>query len=80
MKKVRERLGKLREMSPDELEGQAADLRQKVWAQQLQQVTGQLQDPHKVREARRELARVLTIQSERASAARKTARRTGSGR
>jgi large subunit ribosomal protein L29 len=57
-------LKKLRGMSPEELEREAADLRQKVWGQQIQQVTGQLQDSHKVREARRDLARVLTVKNQ----------------
>ena len=55
---------KLRGMSPEELEREAAELRQKVWGQQLQQATGQLSDPHKVREAKRDLARVLTVRKQ----------------
>ena len=54
-------LKKLRGMSPQELEREAIELRKKVWAQGIQQATGQLQDPHKVRETKRDLARVLTV-------------------
>jgi large subunit ribosomal protein L29 len=57
-------LKKLRNMTPEELERESAELRQKVWAQQIQQVTGQLSDPHKVREAKRDLARVLTVKKQ----------------
>jgi large subunit ribosomal protein L29 len=57
-------LKKLRNMTPEELEREAAELRKKVWGQQIQQVTGQLSDPHKVREARRDLARVLTVRKQ----------------
>ena len=57
-------LKKLRNMTPEELEREAAELRQKVWGQQIQQVTGQLTDPHKVRVAKRDLARVLTVKKQ----------------
>ena len=57
-------LKKLRNMTPEELERETAELRQKVWAQGIQQAMGQLQDPHKVRQAKRDLARVLTVQKE----------------
>lgn len=60
-------LKKLRNMSSEELEREAAELRQKVWAQQIQQVTGQLQDPHKVKAAKRDLARVLTVKKQTAT-------------
>jgi large subunit ribosomal protein L29 len=57
-------LKKLRNMSAEELERETAELRQKVWAQGIQQATGQLQDPHKVKETKRDLARVLTVKRE----------------
>ena len=60
-------LKKLRNMTPEELERETAELRQKVWAQQIQQATGQLQDAHKVRLAKRDLARVLTVKNELAT-------------
>ena len=60
-------LKKLRRMSAQELEREATELRKKVWAQGIQQATGQLQDHHKVREAKRDLARVLTVQKALAS-------------
>ena len=60
-------LKKLRNMSSEELEREAAELRQKVWAQQIQQVTGQLQDAHKVKAAKRDLARVLTVKKQTAT-------------
>jgi large subunit ribosomal protein L29 len=60
-------LKKLRGMSARELEREEAELRKKVWAQGIQQATGQLQDHHKVREAKRDLARVLTVQKAMAS-------------
>jgi large subunit ribosomal protein L29 len=58
-------IAKLREMSMDELSKEEQSLRLAVWKLQLQKSTGQLQDPFKVRLARRDLARVLTIKRER---------------
>lgn len=55
---------KLRVMSPDELAKEEKETREAVWKLRVQLVTGQLQDPHKVRLARKELARVLTIRRE----------------
>jgi large subunit ribosomal protein L29 len=58
-------VAKLREMSIEELNKEEQSLRLAVWKLQLQKSTGQLQDPFKVRQARRDLARVLTIRRER---------------
>ena len=55
---------KLRGMTPDELTTEENELREEIWKLRLQLTTGQLQDPQKVRRARRELARVLTIRRE----------------
>jgi len=57
--------GKLRGMSDTELQKEADGLREEVWKLRMQKVTGQLQDPNRVTRARRDLARVLTIQRER---------------
>jgi large subunit ribosomal protein L29 len=57
--------GKLRGMSDAELQKEEAGLREEVWKLKMQQVTGQLQDPNRVKIARRGLARVLTIRRER---------------
>jgi large subunit ribosomal protein L29 len=58
-------IAKLREMSLEELGTEESNLRQAVWKLRIQQNTGQLQDPNRVRQARRDLARVLTIKRER---------------
>ena len=54
-------IAKLREMTPAELGQEESDLREEIWKLRLQVTTGQLQNPNKVREVRRDLARVLTI-------------------
>ena len=56
---------KLREKSVDELDKEEKALRNEIWKLRIQQTTGQLQDHHRVRQVRRDLARVLTIKRER---------------
>ena len=56
---------KLRDSSPEELQKEEKELRNQIWKLQIQGSTGQVQDPHKAREVRRDLARVLTILRER---------------
>ena len=58
-------MSKLRNMSPEELEKEELELREGIWKLKLQMSTGQLQDPYRVRTARRDLARVKTLQRER---------------
>ena len=52
---------KLREQTVEELRDREKELAEKLFALRLQKVTGQLESPAKVREARRDLARVLTV-------------------
>jgi len=55
---------KLRNMSPEDQDKEEQQLREQVWKLRLQLTTGQLQAPQKVRIARKELARLLTIRRE----------------
>jgi large subunit ribosomal protein L29 len=55
--KIRELRGK----SEAELRGREKELAEQLFALRLQKVTGQLEKPAKIREAKRELARVLTL-------------------
>jgi large subunit ribosomal protein L29 len=55
---------KFRKMSADALGNEEHGLREEVWKLRLQMTTGQLQDPQKVRRARKDLARVLTVKRE----------------
>ena len=63
-KKVQE----LREKDESGLIAREKELAEQLFALRLQKVTGQLEKPSKVREAKRELARVLTVQREKRSA------------
>ena len=51
----------MREMTREELTDKENELAQQLFALRLQKVTGQLENPSKIREARRDLARVLTV-------------------
>ncbi len=55
----------LREQTVEELLDREKDLAERLFALRLQKVTGQLESPAKVREARRDLARVLTVLREK---------------
>ena len=55
---------KIRNMAPADLAKEEEQLREQVWRLRLQMTTGQLQDPQKVRRARKDLARVLSIKRE----------------
>jgi len=56
--------GKLRNMKPEALSKEEHGLREEIWKLRIQLTTGQLQDPQKVRRARQDLARVLTVKRE----------------
>ena len=53
--------GELRELSTEELRHREGDLAEQLFALRLQQVTGQIDSPAKLRKTRRDLARVLTV-------------------
>ena len=56
---------KLRELSDDELIVRLKDTRKELFNLRFQHATGQLDNPHKLNATRREIARLLTMQSER---------------
>jgi len=51
----------LREMTKAELQDKERELAGQLFALRLQKVTGQLENPAKVKATRREMARVLTV-------------------
>jgi large subunit ribosomal protein L29 len=59
----------LKDLTPVELTAKSRDLRQELFNLRLQQATSQLEKPHRIRELRRNIARVET----RISALRKEA-------
>ena len=56
----------IRELSSDELSNRKRELRQETFNLRLQQVSTHLEKPSRLRDIRREVARIETILSERA--------------
>ena len=54
-----------REQTVDELKEKERELAEQLFALRLQQVTGQIENPAKLRLVRRDLARVLTVLREK---------------
>ncbi len=63
----------LRVRSDDELSTQLSELKREAFNLRFQSATGQLEKPARIREVRRDIARIKTLQGERAVAATKTA-------
>ncbi|MCP3956805.1 MAG: 50S ribosomal protein L29 [bacterium] len=55
----------MREMTRDELKDKETELAQQLFTLRLQKVTGQMENPSRIAQARRDLARVLTVLRER---------------
>ncbi len=62
-------LAKLRTLSVEELQAHEAELKAELFNLRFQQATGQLSNPMRLRECKRDIARVKTILNERAAAA-----------
>ena len=58
----------LRDMTVDDLRAKESELSEQLFALRLQKVTGQLDNPAKLRHVRRDLARVLTVAHEKSAA------------
>jgi large subunit ribosomal protein L29 len=55
----------IRELSVDDLKGKVKDLQDQVFRLRIQKAMGHLDASHKVRQLRRELARVKTVLTEK---------------
>jgi len=55
----------IKEMTMEELDQQLEDIKKEQFNLQLQQVSGQLENPARVKELRRMVARIKTIQSQK---------------
>ena len=58
-----------REMTPDDINTRVAELREEMFNLQFRNTMKQLDNPLKIRESRREMARLLTVLKEKESAA-----------
>ncbi|MDN5346956.1 MAG: large subunit ribosomal protein [Clostridia bacterium] len=54
-----------RELTTEELEQKVEDLKQELFSLRFQQATGQLDNPMRLRQVRRDIARVKTVLRER---------------
>ncbi|WP_373355637.1 50S ribosomal protein L29 [Pseudoroseicyclus sp. CXY001] len=59
----------LRDKTPDELRTQLVDLKKEAFNLRFQQATGQLENTARMRQVKRDVARVKTILNEKAAAA-----------
>lgn len=66
--KVNEIRKELRSMSADELNQKIASLKEELFSLRFQLATGQLENPSRIREVKKTIARIKTIQSEQAKA------------
>ena len=57
----------VRDQTTEELQDRERDLSEQLFALRLQKVTGQLEKPARVKQVRKDLARVLTILHQRQS-------------
>jgi large subunit ribosomal protein L29 len=66
--------GKVRELSDEELKTKQKELAEQLFKLRFQKAIGQLDNALKVRETRRDIARVKTVQRERVGAAKSAQR------
>jgi len=64
----------LRELSDDDLDHRLAERRQELFNLRFQSVTGALENSARLKLTKREIARILTVQTERQATAAKTER------
>jgi len=55
----------LRNLTKQELEEKAVALKKSLYEMRVQKATGRVEKPGKIREARREIARILTVLNEK---------------
>jgi large subunit ribosomal protein L29 len=70
MMKKSSRLSDLRVMTEDQLNDEALKLRKERFNLRFQKASGQLQDTARVRVVRRDIARVMTLASQKRAAAK----------
>lgn len=64
--KVKESRDKIRDMSAEERNQEIASLKEELFNLRFQQATGQLNNPMRIKEVKKTIARIKTIQSESA--------------
>ncbi len=62
------KITQLRDKSIDELQSRERDLREQLFKLRFQRATGRMENPSKMRQVRREIARIATLLNERSRA------------
>ncbi len=62
------KIAELRDKSKDELQARERELSEQLFKLRFQRATGRIENPMKIREVRREIARIKTLITERAGA------------
>jgi len=62
---TRVKVGSLRDMGPDEIRTRVGELREELFNLRFRNTMKQLDNPLKIRESRREMARLLTVLKEK---------------
>ena len=65
---AREKASRFREMNADEIQARVAELRAELFNLRFRNTMKQLDNPLKIRESRREMARLLTVLKEKENA------------
>ncbi len=71
MDSTRVRPQSVRELTPDDITTRVAELREEMFNLRFRNDMKQLDNPLKIRESRREMARLLTVLKEKETAARR---------
>ena len=66
------KVGDIRAMSPDQMDDSILNLKKERFNLRFQRATGQLENTSRIREARRDIARVKTIARQKRAAKSKT--------
>lgn len=59
------KMNKIREMSSPELEKEAKELKTELFKLKFSLATNGLQNPHRIKEVKKDIARIKTVQKER---------------
>jgi large subunit ribosomal protein L29 len=68
--KSKERFSNLKGFTPDQLQDELLNLKKEQFNLRFQRATGQLENTGRVREVRRDIARVKTLQRQKTAAAK----------
>lgn len=63
------RVSELRDLTLEELAKKEQDLRKELFHLRFQQATGEIESPRRIRTVRKDIARVLTLMTEKTGAA-----------